>query len=270
MTNNIHPTAVIDKEATLGKNVKVGPFCVIAKNVVLEDNVELKSHVFISENVSIGEGTVVYPFASIGCDPQNLKYKEEKSLTIIGKNNIIREHVTIHTGTESGIMKTLIGDNCFIMVGSHIAHDCVVGNNVIMANNATLGGHVVIEDFVVLGGLTAIHQFVRIGECSMIGGMSGIKYDIPPFSMVVAPEPNINGINVVGLKRQGFLKKDITVLKQSYDMLFNKTCTLSEAINSIESEFASSEVVRRLVKFMRSKSIRGVRKPNHCYDKAKV
>lgn len=267
---NIHPTSVIDKGTTLGKNVKIGPFCVVGKDVTLKDNVELKSHIFLSGNVFIGEGTTIYPFAAIGCDPQNIKYEGEKSSIIIGKNNIIRENVTIHPGTKSGIMKTVIGDNCFIMVGAHIAHDCILGNHVIMANNATLGGHVVIEDFVVLGGLIAIHQFVRIGECSMIGGMSGIKYDIPPFSMVVAPEPNIDGINAIGLKRQGFLKSDITILKESYDMLFNRTSTLSEAINSIETKFASNKVVTRLVKFMRNESIRGVRKPNHCYDKAKV
>lgn len=268
--SNRHHTSIVENGAKIGNNVVIGPFCVIDKNVTLEDNVVIKSHAILSGKVHVGESTVIHPFVTIGEVPQNINDQGRKASVIIGKNNIIREHVTIHRGTDSGAMKTVIGDNCFIMVGSHIAHDCIVGNNVVMANNATLGGHSVIEDFVVLGGLVAIHQFVRIGECSMVGGMSGVKYDVPPFSMLVAPEPNIDGLNVVGMKRRNLHKKDRSILKESYQLLFNDKYNLSEGIKLIERKFSDHEIIMKLVQFFKKDSIRGIRKPNHCYEKIKT
>ncbi len=267
---NIHPTSLIEEGAKIGKGVTIGPFCVVSKDTILDDNVELKSHVYLSGKVFIGKNTSIYSFVSIGCVPQNRNDEGKESAVSIGQNNIIREHVTIHRGTDSGNIKTIIGNNCFIMVGAHIAHDCVIGDNVTMANNATLGGHVVLENFVVLGGLVAIHQFVRIGECSMIGGMSGVKYDVPPFSMLIAPEPNMEGINVVGMKRRNLQKSDRVALKSSYELLFNSDYSLSEAVDLVESKFASNEVIDKLIKFIKSDSIRGIRKPNYCYGRIKV
>lgn len=267
---NIHPSAIIDSRAKLGKNVKIGPFCVIGGDVTLHDNVELKSHVVISNQTIVGENTKIYPFAVIGGDPQNIKYHGEQSELTIGKNNIIREHVTIHTGTSDGTMRTTVGDNCFIMVGSHIAHDCSIGNNVIMANNATLGGNVKVGDFVILGGLVAVHQFVRIGEGAMISGMSGIKYDISPFAMVIAQDADIEGINMVGLKRRGFSKADIISLKEAYDILFDHSHSLNEAISKIENKSNSNVAIQCLVSFLKADSSRGIRKSNNYYENIKA
>lgn len=267
---NIHPSAIIETGASFGKNVKIGPFCVVGKDVTLHDNVEVKSHVVLSNKTIVGENTKIYPFAVIGGDPQNIKYHGEQSELTIGKNNIIREHVTIHTGTTDGTMKTTVGDNCFIMVGSHIAHDCEVGNNVIMANNATLGGNVKIGNYVILGGIVAVHQFVRIGEGAMISGMSGVKYDISPFAMVIAQDADIEGINVVGLKRRGFSKEDIINLKEAYDVLFDHSHSLVEAVSRIERKFTSSDAVARLITFLKTESMRGIRKSNDYYENIKA
>jgi len=263
MTNNLHPSAVIEQGASIGKNVKIGPFCVIGKDVTLEDNVDLKSHVVIVNKVTIGAGTKIYPFASIGSEPQDLKYQGEQSEIIIGQHNVIREHVTINPGTASGKMKTVIGDRCLIMVGAHIAHDCVIGDNVILANNATLGGHVTIENYAILGGLVAVHQFVRIGEHAMIGGTSGVKYDVPPFAMIIAHEPQIAGINAVGLKRYAFSKADLLTLKESYDILFSEDYNMTKAISIVREKFPNNSAVKKLVDFISTESIRGVRKPEH-------
>jgi UDP-N-acetylglucosamine acyltransferase len=263
----IHPTAIIEEGARLGNNVKIGPFCVIGKDVVLGDGVELKSHVVISGNTTIGEGTCIYPFASIGSAPQDLKYAGEQTELIIGKHNIIREYVTINPGTSTGKVRTVVGDKCLIMIGAHIAHDCTVGNHVIMANNATLAGHVTVEDYAILGGLSAVHQFVRIGKHAMIGGTSGVKYDVPPFALVLAQEPTTAGINVVGLKRHNFSKSDILALKASYDMLFSTQHNILEAVEMIKAKFGDHPSVNVLLDFLSRDSTRGIRKPEHSYER---
>lgn len=259
----IHKTAVIEKGAKLGCNVKIGPFCFVDKDVIIGDNVEIKAHVIIVNKVTIGTGTVVYPFAVIGEVPQNVKYHGMGAEVIIGRNNIIREHVTINLGTEIDKMKTVLGDNCFIMTGSHIAHDCIVGNNVIMANNATLGGHVYIEDSVFIGGLSAIHQFVKIGKYVMIGGMSGVERDVVPFTTIIGNRAEIVGLNVIGLKRNGLNDADIHMIKRSYKILFDTSPgrNIDIGIKELEQKLANDKNVKHILNFLRSRSTRGIYRP---------
>lgn len=260
---SIHPTAVVHDQATLGENVSVGPYCVIGAHVKLGNDVELKSHVVIDGRTTIGEGTVIYPFASIGTDPQDLKYEGEPSLLKIGKNCKIREHVTINPGTKGDNMLTQVGDNCLFMMGSHVAHDCVVGNNVILANNATLAGHVHVGDFVVIGGLSAIHQFVRIGEHAMIGGMSGIENDVIPFGQANGERAHLMGLNLVGLKRRGFSRDDIQTLRSAYRSLFAAEGNFAERLNDVESRFDDNKVVADILAFIRDQSSRAICQPKN-------
>lgn len=254
--NNISDLSVISKKASIGNNVSIGPFCVIGDDVILEDNVSLQSHVVITGKTRVGAGTAIFPYASIGQDPQDLKFKGEDAEVIIGKNNVIREYVTIQKGTESGGMKTVIGDNNLLMVGTHIAHDCLVGNNVIFANVATLAGHVVIEDHVVIGGLSAVHQYVRIGEHAMIGGCTAVIRDVVPFATVTSERSGISGINLLGLKRRGFQREDITQLQKAFDEIFFENNTdLKTALEKVKSQ-NNSETVSILIKFLESESKR--------------
>ena len=198
----IHNSSFIDKKAKIGKNVKVGPFCYIGPKVQISDNVELISNVHIEGNTKVGQGTKIFPFAGIGTPPQDLKYKGEANSLQIGENNTIREYVTINPGTEGGGGKTVIGSNCLLMISSHIAHDCRIGNNVVIANNVPLGGHVTIEDSVVIGGNSAVQQFTRIGRLAMIGGMTGVLKDVIPFGLSFGNRNYLRGINLIGLKRR--------------------------------------------------------------------
>lgn len=264
--SKIHKTAIIEKGAKIGQNVSIGPYSVIGSNVTLGDNVQLKSHVVIEGRTSIGQGTIIFPFSSIGHAPQDLKYSGEKSELIIGENNVIREYVTMNPGTSGDNMKTEVGNNCLFMASSHVAHDCIVGNNVILANNATLGGHVHLGDFVILGGMAAIHQFTKIGSHAMIGGMSGIKNDVPPYTMVIAEEPYVAGINIVGLKRRGFSREEIKDIKQVYDILFNNTKNMVDAIKKIESSFTDNDVVSKILHFLKLESTRGISKPKNYHE----
>ena len=194
----IHNSSVIEKSAKIGKNIKIGPFCYVGQNVQINDDVELISNVHIEGNTTIGRGTKIFPFASIGTAPQDLKYKGEKNSIQIGENNIIREYVTINPGTAGGGSKTVVGNNCLLMISSHIAHDCHVGNNVVIANNVPLGGHVTIEDSVVIGGNSAVQQYTRIGRLAMIGGMTGVLKDVIPFGLSFGNRNYLRGINIVG------------------------------------------------------------------------
>lgn len=269
MAELVHKTAIVEEGAKLGKNVRIGPFCFVGKDVVLEDNVELKSHVVLENKVYVGSGTCIHPFAVIGGSPQNIKNKGIGAEVIIGKNNVIREYVTINLGTEADAMKTVIGDNCFIMTSSHIAHDCVIGNHVIMANNATLGGHVKIEDHVFVGGLSAIHQFVRIGKHVMIGGVSGVGRDVSPFTMVVGTRGGgITGLNTIGLKRNGFSDKAIHDIRQAYKILFDTSPgrTLSLGIQEVEEKFSGNKHIEYILEFLNAKSTRGICRPRIFYN----
>ena len=217
----IHASSIIDKKAKISPKAKIGPFCYIGPHVELSDNVELVSNVHIEGNTIIGKGTRVFPFASIGTQPQDLKYKGEKNSLVIGYNNLIREYVTINPGTEGGGSKTIIGNNCLFMISSHIAHDCKIGNNVIIANNVPLGGHVIIEDSVVIGGNSAVQQFTRIGRLAMIGGMTGVLKDVIPFGLSVGNRNFLQGLNLIGLRRHKYQNQKIIGLDQAYKKIFS-------------------------------------------------
>jgi UDP-N-acetylglucosamine acyltransferase len=218
----IHPSAIISDGAVIGNDVIIGPYCVIGKDVTLDEGVRLISHICVDGITHIGAHSLIYPFASIGHNPQDLKYNGEPSTVTIGKNTTIREYVTIQPGTASGGMKTTVGNNCLLMVGVHVAHDCHVGNNVVMANYATLAGHVIIGDHVIIGGLSAIKQFVRVGAYAMIGGMSGVEKDVVPYAMVLGERANLHGVNIVGMKRHGFSNAVIQQVQSIYKNVFNE------------------------------------------------
>lgn len=247
--SKIHPTAIIDPKAQIGANVSIGPFCVVGANVKLHDNVELKSHVVVEGHTTVGEGTRIFPFASIGHAPQDLKYHGEPSELIIGKNNTIREHATMNPGTESGGMKTIVGDNGLFMMATHVAHDCVIGNRVIMANNATLGGHVQVGDNVLIGGLAAVHQFVRIGAFAVIGGMSGVESDVIPYGRVKGERAHLAGLNLVGLERGGFEKGTVKILQKATKHLFDGDGTLDERISQMSEEYKNDKAVMQVIEF---------------------
>jgi UDP-N-acetylglucosamine acyltransferase len=263
---SIHETAVVDSGAKLGADVSIGPYCVIGPDVTLEVGVDLKAHVVVDGITEIGGGTRIFPFSSIGLPPQDLKYAGEKSRLIIGRNNVIREHVTMNPGTEGGGMETRIGDNGLFMIGVHIAHDCVIGNHVIMANNATLAGHVSIGDFAVVGGLAAVHQFVRIGEHSMIGGLSGVEHDVIPFGSVMGERASLSGLNIVGLKRRGFDRDTIHGIRAAYRELFEGEGTLEERLEQVAGQFADNLVVQQVATFIREDSKRGLVIPKSEHD----
>ncbi len=261
MTTEIHPTAVIEQGAELGENVKVGPYCVIGANVKLGNNVQLKSHVVVDGCTTIGDATIVFPFASLGHAPQDLKYMGEKSELIIGKHNKIREHVTMNPGTVGDKMKTVVGDNCLFMMASHVAHDCVIGNNVILANNATLAGHVEVGDYAIIGGLSAVHQFVRIGPYAMIGGMSGVEYDVIPFGLVKGERAHLAGLNYIGLERRGFTKEQVQSLLRAFKEIFEGRGTLAERTAKAANDYKDEQAVMRVIDFIRAKEGRSVLQP---------
>jgi UDP-N-acetylglucosamine acyltransferase len=250
----LHPSAVIDPKARIGNTVEIGPFCVIGPNVVLGDGVKLKSHVVVDGHTEIGENTVVYPFASLGTAPQDLKYAGEPSKLVIGKNNTIREYVTMNPGTKDGGMLTKVGDNGLFMMSAHIAHDCQVGNSVIMANNATLAGHVHVGDFVIVGGLSAVHQFIRIGDHAIIGGMSGVENDVIPYGRVKGERAFLAGLNLIGLERRGFNKEEVRALQRAFNQLFGNEGTLEQRIEAVSQDFANDETVTKIVEFAKAKT----------------
>ena len=245
----IHNSSIIDKKAKIGKNVKIGPFCYIGPNVQISNDVELISNVHIEGNTKLGQGTKIFPFASIGTQPQDLKYKGEANSLEIGENNIIREYVTINPGTEGGGGKTFIGSNCLLMISSHIAHDCNIGNNVIIANNVPLGGHVTIEDYVVIGGNSAVQQFTRIGRLAMIGGMTGVLKDVIPFGLSFGNRNYLRGINIIGLKRKKYGNKKILELNKAYKKIFSSK-NLHKNLSKINGEYKGNDLVTEVVNFI--------------------
>ena len=245
----IHNSSVIDKQAKIGKNVTIGPFCYVGPNVLISDNVELISNVHIEGNTKLGQGTKIFPFASIGTQPQDLKYKGEVNSLEIGENNVIREYVTINPGTEGGGGKTVIGNNCLLMISSHIAHDCNIGNNVVIANNVPLGGHVTIEDSVVIGGNSAVQQFTRIGRLAMIGGMTGVLKDVIPFGLSFGNRNYLRGINIIGLKRKKYDNKKIMELDKAYKKIFSSK-NLHENLSKINGEYKGNDLVTEVTNFI--------------------
>ena len=245
----IHKSNVIDPKAKIGKNVKIGPYCFIGPEVQLGDDVELLSNVHIEGNTKVGRGTKIYPFATIGTAPQDLKYHGESNSLEIGENNVIREYVTINPGTVGGGSKTTVGNNCLLMISSHVAHDCKIGNNVVIANNVPLGGHVTIEDSVVIGGNSAVQQFTRIGRLAMIGGMTGVLKDVIPFGLSFGNRNYLKGINLIGLRRKKYDNKKIIELDKAYKKIFS-SANLQENISKINGEYKGNELVQEVTKFI--------------------
>ena len=262
MSSKIHKTAIIEDSVEIGENVEVGAYSVISGNVKIADNVKIKNHANITGNTEIGESTVIFPFASIGEEPQDLKYRGEESRTIIGKNNKIREHVTINAGTEGDNCETIIGDGCLLMIGAHIAHDCVVGNGVILANNAAIAGHVKVGDYAVIGGLAAVHQYVRIGKHAMIGGMSGIESDVIPFGNAYGERASLQGLNLVGLKRHNIERDKIQKIREAYKEIFSDSGQIFEdKLAEIEAKFKDVESVDEIINFIKTAEKRAVCQP---------
>lgn len=259
--NRIHPTAIIEKGAEIGMGVEIGPYSCIGKKVVLHDRVKLHSHVVLEGNTLIGEDTEIFPFASIGHVTQDKKYQGEDSSLVIGKNNKIREYVTMQAGTAGDRMITQVGDDGLFMASSHVAHDCIVGNNVIMANNATLAGHVTVGDYAIIGGLAAVHQFVRIGAYSIIGGLSGVAYDVIPFGMVKGIRAGLQGLNMVGLKRHNFSREDIDVLQKVYKDLFEEKGILADRVAKAADIYQCNSRAMELVRFVESNEGRSLTTP---------
>ncbi|MGO9013350.1 MAG: acyl-ACP--UDP-N-acetylglucosamine O-acyltransferase [Dissulfurispiraceae bacterium] len=257
MPREIHKTAIVSPKAEIADNVSIGPFCLIGEGVTIKKGSKLISNVIIEGNTEIGEHCTIYPFATIGLPPQDLKYKNEKTGVKIGKQNIIREYASIHRASVGGNGMTEIGDSNFIMAYVHIAHDCKIGSSIALVNAATLAGHVVVEDFATIGGIVAIHQFTRIGAYSMVGGFSGIGQDIPPYTMASGSRAKLYGLNVIGLKRHGFSDETINNLKKAYKILFREKRTLKDALKRIKAELSGIKEVERLVEFV-EKNKRGI------------
>ena len=245
----IHSSSIIDRKAKIEKNVKIGPFCYIGPDVKLHQNVELISNVHIEGNTTIGKGTKIFPFASIGTMPQDLKFRGEANSVLIGEDNMIREYVTINPGTQSGGSETIIGNNCLFMISSHIAHDCKVGNNVVIANNVPLGGHVTLEDSVIIGGNSAVQQFTRIGRLAMIGGMTGVLKDVIPFGLSFGNRNYLQGINLIGLRRKKYENKKILELDTAYKKIFSSD-KLHDNLVKINGEFKGNDLVKEVIDFI--------------------
>tara|TARA_Y100000590_G_C15401112_1_gene893826 strand:- start:9 stop:788 length:780 start_codon:yes stop_codon:yes gene_type:complete len=256
----IHKTAIVDAKAKIDSSVEIGPYTVIGPNVKIDENVKIFSHVNISGNTEIGKGNKIYPFASIGNHPQDLKYNGEETKLIIGHNNKIREYVTINPGTVGGGGSTKIGNNCLFMISSHIAHDCLVGDNVIIANNVPLGGHAIIEDNVVIGGNSAVQQFTRIGKMAMIGGMTGVLHDVIPYGLSTGNRNTLQGLNLIGLRRAKFNNKDILGLSEAYKEIFSSK-NLTENISKLNGEFKENPLVKNVIEFITKDKKRSICTP---------
>jgi UDP-N-acetylglucosamine acyltransferase len=258
---NIHPTAIVDDAAVLGEGVRIGPFCTVSAEAKLGDGVVLDSHVVVAGRTTIGPNNRIYPFAAIGTPPQDTKYAGEPSELILGANNVIREHVTMNPGTSGGGMVTRVGNNCLFMVGAHLAHDCQVGDHVILVNNVILGGHVEVQDHAILGGMSAVHQFVRIGRHAMIGGKSAIESDVIPYGSVLGNRAYLSGLNIIGLKRRGFSRDEIHGLRAAYRLLFAQEGTMQERLVDVAAMFADHEQVMEVVAFIQADSSRALCQP---------
>ncbi len=253
MNISIHPTAMVDSKAELGSGVSIGPYCLVGPDVVMGENSELLSHAVVTGHTTMGAGNRVFPFSSIGQEPQDLKYKGEDSEVIIGDNNTFRENVTVNSGTKGGGMVTRIGNDNMLMAYSHVAHDCVLGDGIVLANCSTLAGHVEVADNAIIGGLSAVQQFVRIGQLAMIGGMSGVTKDVPPFCLVAGGyRVGLSGLNVIGLKRQGYKLKQTRRLKEVYRTLLQESGKRDERLAAARALAGEDECALSLIEFISS------------------
>ena len=245
----IHKTAIIDPNSKISSNVHIGPFTVIGPNVEIREGTIIQSHVNITGHTSIGKNNRIFPFASIGNIPQDLKYNGEETKLTIGEGNTIRENTTINTGTVGGGGLTKIGNNCLLMIGVHIAHDCLIGNNVVIANSGAIAGHAVIDDDVIIGGNCGVQQFTRIGKMAMIGGMTGVSRDVIPYGLSLGNRNYLNGINVIGLRRKKISNKEIISLTDAYEEIF-KTENLSENLSQLNGDFKENSLIREVIDFI--------------------
>ena len=258
----IHPTAIVDKNSKISKNVEIGPYCIIGSDVEIGSNSKLHSHVSIKGKTKIGKNNEIFPFVSIGTSPQDLKYKGEKNSIIIGDNNKLREYVNINPGTLQGGTITKLGNNNLLMVYCHIAHDCNIGNGIVLANNVQVGGHVKIEDNAIVGGSCAIHQFSRIGELAMVGGMTGVLSDVIPFSLSLGNRNNLVGLNLIGLRRAKISNDDIKILQKSYNAIFSNQNFRSN-IDSLNADFKDNKYVKIIIDFINSDKKRPISLPQN-------
>ena len=256
----IHKTAIVDPKAKIASSVNVGPYSIIGPNVEIGEDTDINSHVSIAGHTKIGKNNKIYPFASIGNDPQDLKFKGEISSLEIGDNNKIREYVSINPGTDGGSGVTKIGNNCLFMVSSHVAHDCNIGNNIVVVNNVAIGGHVHIEDNAIIGGNSAVHQFIRIGKFAMIGGMCAVIRDVIPYGLVHGNRSILQGINLIGLRRNNISNQDITLLSNAYKKLF-KSENLSENLKNLSDDFKKNNLVMEILEFLQKDKKRPICTP---------
>jgi UDP-N-acetylglucosamine acyltransferase len=257
-TTSIHPTALIARGAEIGNGVRIGPWCSVGANAVIEDGTRLVSHVVVDGHTVIGPGAVLFPFCTVGLEPQDLKYQGEPTRCEIGARTQIREHCTIHRGTVTGRGITRVGADCLIMAVAHVAHDCQVGDHVIIANNAVMGGHVSIADHAVIGGAAAIHQFVRIGRAAMIGGVSGVEADVIPFGSVIGNRARLAGLNVIGLKRRGFDKAQIGRLHNAFQVMFRHEGVFKHRLEETRAKFGDDPLIAEVLAFIDAPSHRGL------------
>ena len=268
MSKAIHPSAVIEDGATIGADVSIGPFCHVGPDVTLGDGVKLVSHVAVHGRTTVGARTRIFPFASIGHEPQDLKFRGEPSTLVIGSDCLIREGVTMNPGTAGGRMTTVIGDRCTFLANSHAAHDCHVGNDVILSNNVMLAGHTSIGDFVIMGGGSAVHQYVRIGPHAFVGGLAGVEHDVIPYGMALGNRAYLAGLNLIGLKRRGFTREAIHDLRRAYRLLFAAEGTLKERVEDVAGEFATHPQVHEVLDFIREGGERAIVTPREFKDAA--
>ncbi len=262
----IDPTARVADAAKIGANVEIGPYCIVGPDVTIGDDCRLIAHVHVTGATTIGPRTIIYPFASLGTPPQSVHYKGEASRLLIGADCVIRESVTMNTGTAGGRMETRVGERCMFMAYAHVGHDCIVGNDVTFANGGTLGGHCAVGDFVFMGGYAAVHQFVRIGERAVIGGLSGVVHDVIPFAAALGERAKLAGLNIVGLKRGGLTRPQIHALRHAYKMLFAGPGTVLESAVKVAAEFPDDRNVQRIVQFVREAGKRRLTTPRASGD----
>lgn len=258
MQTHIHPTAIIEPGAEIGHGVKIGPFCTVARKVVLEDGVELVSHVAVDGRTRVGAGAKLFPFSTVGLAPQDLKYKGEDTETVIGPRTQIREHTSVHRGTVTGTGITRIGADCLLMACSHVAHDCVVGENVILANSVALAGHAEVGDRVILGGNSAVLQFVRIGAGAMIGGLTGVTRDVIPYARVFGTRAELLGLNLIGLRRRGLEKAQVQAINAAYKFLFTGPGVFAERVVRLRETQANDAYITDMLDFIASPSRHGI------------
>lgn len=262
----IHPTAIVEPGAVLGDGVRIGPYCMVGADVSLGEGSELISHVVLAGRTTIGPRARIFPFASIGHQPQDLKYHGEPSTLTIGADCMIREGVTINPGTEGGGMTTTVGDRCVFLAHSHVAHDCHVANGVIFSNNVMLAGHCTVGDFAIIGGGAAVHQFCRIGAHAFIGGLSGVENDVIPYGIALGNRAHLAGLNIVGLKRRGFSREVIHDIRRAYRLLFADEGTLQERVEDVAQEFATHTVVNEILDFIRAGGNRSICTPRDLHE----